>query len=92
MDQISKLIQRQMKQQILILAFFLVTLMGFAQTSETKVEDNLIYDEINKLEKTEVEEFTYTTFEEHFRIFILLGMALLLVEWILRITIYKSIV
>ena len=51
-----------------------------------------IYDEINKLEKTEVEEFTYTTFEEHFRIFILLGMALLLVEWILRITVYKSIV
>jgi Ca-activated chloride channel family protein len=51
-----------------------------------------IYDEINKLEKTEVEEFTYTTFEEHFRIFILFGMALLLLEWILRITIYKSIV
>ena len=51
-----------------------------------------IYDEINKLEKTEVEEFTYTTFEEHFRIFISLGMALLLVEWILRITVYKSIV
>jgi Ca-activated chloride channel family protein len=51
-----------------------------------------IYDEINKLEKTEVEEFTYTTFEEHFRIFILFGMALLLVEWILRITVYKSIV
>ena len=51
-----------------------------------------IYDEINKLEKTEVEEFTYTTFEEHFRIFILFGMALLLLEWILRITVYKSIV
>jgi Ca-activated chloride channel family protein len=51
-----------------------------------------IYDEINKLEKTEVEEFTYTTFEEHFRIFILLGMILLLVEWVLRITVYKSIV
>ena len=51
-----------------------------------------IYDEINKLEKTEVEEFTYTTFEEHFRIFILFAMALLLLEWILRITVYKSIV
>ena len=44
------------------------------------------------LEKTEVEEFTYTTFEEHFRIFILFAMALLLLEWILRITVYKSIV
>ena len=53
MDQISKLIQRQMKQQILILAFLLVTLMGFAQTSETKVEDNLIYDG-NELHKSEI--------------------------------------
>ena len=50
-----------------------------------------IYDEINKLEKTEVEEFKYTSYEEHFRIFILLGLALLLIEWILRTTIYKSI-
>lgn len=53
MDQISKLIQRQMKQQILTLAFLLVTFMGFAQTSETKVEDNLIYDG-NELHKSEI--------------------------------------
>jgi len=53
MDQISKLIQRQMKQQILILGFLLVALMGFAQTSETKVEDNLIYDG-NELHKSEI--------------------------------------
>ena len=50
-----------------------------------------IYDEINKLEKTEIEEFTYTSYEEHFRIFILFGLALLLMEWILRTTIYKNI-
>ena len=53
MDQISKLIQRQMKQQILILAFLLITHIGFAQTSETKVEDNLIYDG-NELHKSEI--------------------------------------
>ena len=38
-----------------------------------------------------LEEFKYTSYEEHFRIFILLGLALLLIEWILRTTIYKSI-
>ena len=53
MDQISKLIQRQMKQQILILGCLLFALMGFAQTSETKVEDNLIYDG-NELHKSEI--------------------------------------
>ena len=53
MDQISKLIQRQMKQLILILGCLLVALMGFAQTSETKVEDNLIYDG-NELHKSEI--------------------------------------
>ena len=47
MDQISKLIQRQMKQQLLILGCMLVALMGFAQTSETKVEDNLILTATN---------------------------------------------
>ena len=53
MDQISKLIQRQMKQKLLIVGFLLVTLMGLAQTSETKVEDNLIYDG-NELHKSEI--------------------------------------
>ena len=52
MDQISKLIQRQMKQQLSIVGCMLVALMGFAQTSETKVEDNLIFDG-NELHKSE---------------------------------------
>jgi Ca-activated chloride channel family protein len=51
-----------------------------------------IYDEINKLETTEVEEFSYTTYDEHFRVFILLGLTFLFVDWILRITLYKSVV
>ena len=42
-----------MKQQILILGCLIVALMGFAQTSETKVEDNLIYDG-NELHKSEI--------------------------------------
>jgi tetratricopeptide (TPR) repeat protein len=41
-----------MKQQVLIVGCMIVALMGFAQTSETKVEDNLIFDgnELHKLE------------------------------------------
>jgi tetratricopeptide (TPR) repeat protein len=41
-----------MKQQLLIVGCMLVALMGFAQTSETKVEDNLIFDG-NELHKSE---------------------------------------
>lgn len=61
----------------------------FRATDNQKLE--AIYDEINKLETTEVEEFTYTTYDEHFRLYILLGLSLLFVEWILRITLYKSV-
>ena len=62
----------------------------FRATDNQKLE--AIYDEINKLETTEVEEFSYTTYDEHFRGFILLGLTFLFVEWILRITLYKSVV
>ncbi len=62
----------------------------FRATDNQKLE--AIYDEINKLETTEVEEFSYTTYDEHFRGFVLLGLTLLFVEWILRITLYKSVV
>ena len=62
----------------------------FRATDNQKLE--AIYDEINKLETTEVEEFSYTTYDEHFRVFILLGLTFLFVEWILRITLYKSVV
>ena len=62
MDQISKLIQRQMKQQLLIVGCMLVALTGFAQTSETKVEDNLIFDG-NELHKSD----TYAEAEKKYR-------------------------
>ena len=51
-----------MKQQIFILGCLLVALMGFAQTSETKVEDNLIFDG-NELHKSE----TYSQAEKKYR-------------------------
>ena len=51
-----------MKQQLLIVGCMIVALMGFAQTSETKVEDNLIF-EGNELHKSE----TYAQAEKKYR-------------------------
>jgi len=62
----------------------------FRATDNEKLEE--IYDEINKLEKTEIEEFKYTRFEERFRPFIFLAIGLLVLEWVLRITLFKSFI
>ncbi|WP_419212998.1 vWA domain-containing protein [Maribacter sp. X9] len=62
----------------------------FRATDNESLEE--IYDEINKLEKTEVEEFKYYRYEEKFRPWILLAGALLVLEWILRNTLFRSFV
>ena len=62
----------------------------FRATDNESLEE--IYDEINKLEKTEVEEFKYYRYEEKFRPWILLAGVLLLLEWILRNTLFRSFV
>ncbi len=62
----------------------------FRATDNDKLE--AIYDEINKLEKTEVEEFKYYKYEERFRPWILLAGALLIVEWFLRNTLFRSFI
>ena len=49
-----------------------------------------IYEEINKLEKTEVEEFKYSNAEEMYRRFVLISFLLVFLEWVLRSTIFKS--
>lgn len=51
-----------------------------------------IYDEINKLETTEIEEFKYYRYEELFRPFILLGLGLIILEWLLTHTLFRSFV
>ena len=51
----------------------------FRATDNSKLEE--IYEEINKLEKTEIEEFTYYSYEEHYRSWLILGLVLLLLEW-----------
>ena len=62
----------------------------FRATDNQKLEE--IYNEINKLEKTEKEEFKYYNYEEKYRSLILLALALIVFEWILRSTVFKSFI
>lgn len=61
----------------------------FRATDNEKLKD--IYQEINKLEKTEVEEFKYSNAQEMYRIFALISFFLIFLEWLLRSTIFKSL-
>ena len=51
-----------------------------------------IYKEIDKLEKTEVEEFKFYNYEEKFRPLIWFALGLLLFEFLLRFTIFRSFI
>jgi len=51
-----------------------------------------IYDEINKLEKTEVEEFKYYNYQEKYRSLVLLAGFFVFVEMLLRLTIFRSFI
>lgn len=62
----------------------------FRATSNTKL--NEIYDEINKLEKTDIEEFKYKNYDEKFRPLVLLALGLIGFEFLLRYTLFKSFI
>lgn len=62
----------------------------FRATSNTKLVE--IYDEINKLERTDIEEFKFTTYNELFRKFALFGFGFLFLEMLLRFTLFRSFV
>lgn len=62
----------------------------FRATSNSKLAE--IYNEINKLETTEIEELKFYDYDEKFRILVLLAGFLLLVEIGLRNTVYKSFI
>jgi Ca-activated chloride channel family protein len=51
-----------------------------------------IYAEIDTLEKTKIEEFKYYNYQEKFRIFVVFGLGFLLLEFILRNTLFKSFI
>lgn len=62
----------------------------FRATNNKKLEE--IYKEIDKLEKTDVEEFKFTQYEEMFRPLVWLAGILLLIEMLLRFTIFRSFI
>ncbi|MFD2725731.1 vWA domain-containing protein [Hyunsoonleella rubra] len=62
----------------------------FRATNNKKLEE--IYSEINKLEKTEIEEFKFYNYDEKFRPLVWLAGIFLLLELLLRFTIFRSFV
>lgn len=62
----------------------------FRATSNTRL--NAIYDEINKLETTEIEELKYYDYDEKFRPFAIAAALLVLLELLLRNTVYRSFI
>jgi Ca-activated chloride channel family protein len=62
----------------------------FRATSNDKLAE--IYNEINKLETTEIEELKFYDYDEKYRAFVWIAGLLLLVEIGLRNTVYKSFI
>lgn len=62
----------------------------FRATDNQKLEQ--IYSQIDKLEKTEIEEFKYYNYDEKYRPLVLLAGALLLFEILLRYTLFRSFI
>jgi Ca-activated chloride channel family protein len=62
----------------------------FRATNNEKLEE--IYEEIDSLEKSEVEEFRYTNYQEKFRPFLLIAGFLLIMEILLKFTIFRSFI
>jgi Ca-activated chloride channel homolog len=62
----------------------------FRATSNTKLQS--IYNEINKLETTEIEELKFYDYDEKFRPFAIVALLLLLIEITLRNTIFRSFI
>lgn len=62
----------------------------FRATSTTRLSE--IYKQINKLEKTEIEEFKFKSYDEKYRPLVLLAIGLLGLELLFRYTLFRSFV
>lgn len=62
----------------------------FRATDNEKLQE--IYNEIDSLEKTEIEEFRYYNYDEKYRPLILLAGGLLIFEILLKLTIFRSFI
>lgn len=62
----------------------------FRATNNKKLQQ--IYQEIDKLERTDIEEFKFYNYEEKFRSLALLALFLIFVEFLLRYTVFRSFI
>lgn len=62
----------------------------FRATDNEKLVE--IYNEIDKLEKTKIEEFKYYNYQEMYRDLVFLALGFLMLEFLLRNTIFKSFI
>jgi len=62
----------------------------FRATNNTKLK--AIYDEIDTLEKTKIEEFKYYNYSEKYRFLVILAGLLLFFEFVLKNTLFKSFI
>lgn len=60
----------------------------FRATNNLKLQQ--IYDEINKLETSKIEEFKYTEVDEKFRLLVIIATALLFLEFLLKHTVFRN--
>ena len=61
----------------------------FRATDNQKLKE--IYAEIDKLEKTEIEQFEFYNVEEKYRDLVLLALILIAIEMLLRYTVLKTV-
>jgi Ca-activated chloride channel family protein len=62
----------------------------YRANSNDKLES--IYNEINKLETTEIQELKFYDYDEKYRLFVWIALVLVLIEFGLRNTVYRSMV
>ena len=84
------------KQQVEIDEKLLKFIANQTQGKYFRATDNAslkeIYNEIDKLEKTKIEEFKYYNYQEKYRILVIFALGFLLLEFLLRNTIFKSFI
>ncbi len=93
-DQFGKLLYRMQPVEIdeNLLKFIASQTNGkyFRATNNKKLAS--IYDEINKLEKTEIEEIKYYNYQEKYRALVILAGLFILLEMALLFTIFRSFI
>ena len=62
----------------------------FRATDARRLQE--IYDEINKLEKTEIEEIKFYNYNEKYRIFAIISFGILAFHWLMKNLIFKSFI